>query len=61
MSTDRSVYMQQYRVRYGLTKRITVPVDVLASVIDTQSHKPLAEWLGESMAQTLLDVADDNK
>lgn len=67
MATNKNhtEYMRLYRVRYGLTKSVLVPVDVLAKVLEQewleQNYAPMTVHLGDTLASAILETYSDIK
>lgn len=58
---EQTEYMRNYRVRYGITKSVVVPVGVLGRILegeDRQAIRPLTDFLGQQLASSVREACD---
>lgn len=62
---SRTEYMRHYRIRYGITKSVNIPVDVLAKALQDERSRnpfgPLSVHLGEDITGAILEAYDDER
>lgn len=61
---EQTEYMRNYRVRYGITKSVVVPVGVLGRVLENENRqviRPLTDFLGEQLTSSIREACDYEK
>lgn len=61
---EQTEYMRNYRVRYGITKSVIVPVGVLGRVLENEDGRlvrPLADFLGQQLTSSIREACDYEK